>query len=297
LVSLTQVIPHQSFIDGEIVTSKNKTGPVFICGHPRSGSTALYRCLRTHDEFRNDTYHDKEFKFFKTLIQDRPWSKIPTVSDYRFNQNKSLDDSYLNMMVKRTHEFLAENIAGKNGRYLNAYPYDVDYMDMLWEGDRNSKFIILFREPYSNIWSMLNYKGADWARRSKPEEQDYNKDDIWQCALAWSIPIWSYAKVFDQPTGAACLLVKFEDLLAKPRETLLRIFDFINIEPDESVMSILLENQHHSSFAEDRKLTEKDTLDISRRKNLAMEHPEIRLACEDYLELTRGPRRKIGLEY
>ena len=46
-------------------------GPVFVCGLPRSGTTALYAALHQHPELHNNRVFSKEFRFFEKLLLHR----------------------------------------------------------------------------------------------------------------------------------------------------------------------------------------------------------------------------------
>ena len=276
------------------------SGPVFICGHPRSGTTALYNQMYQHPEFKNELYHDKEFKFFRTLIQERPWGRNPNLSDYRLAENRPLDDLYLKEMIKLTHKFLRKHASGKNGRYLNAYPYDSHHIDYIFAGDKTSRFLILLREPYSNVWSMLNYRGgkSDWARKSSPKEGVFHKEDIWNCAKDWAITIWSVARIMQTEAAKACLIVRHEQMLLQPSDIYERICTFVGIQrnyPPDSFESTMI----HSSFSPESAEGVEPMLrsEMQRRRSDASENIDVAEACEYFLKNTLEPRRAIGLLY
>lgn len=278
----------------------------FICGHPRASSTHLYHSLRLHPEFLNENLFDKESKFFFSVVGRRFWgldmaSALPDLA-----VRKQVDDEYVNRLLKTTHAFVSEYFGGKNGRFLNAFPADVDCIDRIYRADPSSKFVVLLREPVGNVWSRLNYKRTrDWIPNTKPDDAFFHKDDIWTNALSWSIPIWITAQLCTNlDLSKAILIVRHEEIVDDGYNVLKKIYNHFEIEPYDFTEARFLahegmENtQIHSSHFD----PEGDVgVDLHQRQKSeykkALEHPHMIEAIQYYLDLTKKPREFLGLDW
>lgn len=224
--------------------------PVFIIGAPRSGTTYL-RELLNHSSSIRLTYEihfvregyrilkqinpennqEKFFKFLSILIP--PKSEIPGPEPK--NGNVLLSTT----IEENKMELWDLWVKHKSYGILVSYIYQKAYGKPIW-GDKmvsiesagnilkiwpNAKILIIFRDPRANVSSQL--------------EQHYNKLEIASQAAFWNMQYnlgFHYLNKF--PNN--CHKVIYEDLVAKPEETLTTILDFI--QPDlKSELGIILE--------------------------------------------------------
>ena len=247
----------------------------------------MYKALRQHPELRNDRVFDKEFRFFEKLLHNRPWGERHTITK---PNGEALDTEYVQQSVRLIHELLRKHAGGPRGRYLTANPFDVFYIDYIAKHVPNARFIIMLRHPLETAWSMLNYKGSDWARRSDPASGKYDPGDVTQAVQEFVKVVYAISGALNGPFRANCMVLLHGDLTADPVECMSGIFRFTGLPHHEGSVASVAKTLHHSSFGG-------SLADLSFRKAAAEQHPVFVEAACDALRSTEQIRNLHGLRF
>lgn len=214
--------------------------PVFICGMQRSGTTALWKALTEHSKLKSQRWLEKEHWFFQEFFQGRHHN-----ANYR---EGTVDSLYKKNAIEFINYFMTQNFAGIGGRYLTGNPNNVYYIDQLLEYIPNAKFVLMIRHPYSVVWSRLYHPDAyevQW--RSTEDTNNILTEDITLNSEYWSSIAQIAIKAIRGYFGKSVLVIRHEDLVIDPGETIKNIFCFIN-EPFEVVVEQSLLNKIANSY-------------------------------------------------
>jgi len=211
----------------------DKITPLFLFSLPRAGSTLLQRMISAHPSVATSSEPWillPAFNFFEhsgqTFSTYGHAMAIQAVHDFSRQMDGGIDDLKVEIktMILRLYRRAATHeepyFLDKTPRY---HVISKDIVDMFPE----SKPIVLVRHPLAIVASMLE----TWA------------DKKW----------YLYGYKFDLYNGvdglsATCqshpdkvLLVRYEDLLVKPKETMAKVFKHLGIESNEDVWSAFSE--------------------------------------------------------
>lgn len=187
-----------------------------VGGAQKSGTTALFHYLRQHPSV--GVGRSKELHFF-----DRDW---------HFH---SAQVNYDPLHARFEHESLQKTA----GDFTPIYLFDPKVAGRIHVYNPNMKFIFLLRDPVARAysqWVMEHEKGKETrgfvaalihelkSRRRQPYHPV-------RSFLARGIYSQQLRRYFDLFPKNNILTLRHNDLLASPRSTLLRIYEFLEIEP------------------------------------------------------------------
>jgi hypothetical protein len=202
--------------------------PIFIFSLPRAGSTLLQRILTTHDEI-NTT--------------GEPWLLLPLVYAQRehgvyaeyvhTSSNKAINEIIGQLPEGRADYFKAVrkmalsiyNDLNANGEkyFLDKTPRYYLIINEISQIFPDAKFIFLFRNPLSNLASLIQ---SFWGGKLG----DYrHRIDIYEGPRMLAAGY----KTFLRP----CHTVRYEDLVQKPGETIQAICDYLDLEYNDRMLS------------------------------------------------------------
>ncbi len=105
------------------------------------------------------------------------------------------------------------------------------------------RFIVVLRDPISNVWSMLNYPyETEWHPNSRPEEGYYDRTYIWDNMLRWSQPYWSLASLVGTELWSSIMLVRYDWFTDNVDKALENIFQFVGVEDLPAIAGSLKQN-------------------------------------------------------
>ena len=224
-------------------------GPIFVCGHIRSGTTWVLDVLGAHPLVAN-LFESMIFtgNGFGPLLDDIHWSRelqeetfgrpfglgqIMTreemVADLR-----QLCDSWLADALEPRHRFLVEktpaNAAAMN-TLATLYP-DASVVHVL----RDGRDVAISTAVARRTWQ------REETLQDSPRE---GSRDLWSIGLRWDdhvTNVRSHALRLPLPFHE----VRYEDMHSAPRETARRLFRFCQIPCDDELLERILEETHFS---------------------------------------------------
>jgi len=221
--------------------------PIFICGDSRTGTTALWAALIQHPNLVPRIRSEKELPFFQEFFEGRrhpPYRRIP------------LDPIFEEKAVLFINDFMSENTGGRDGRYVTAKPYHINYIEPICKYLPGAKFILMLRHPQETIWSKLHYPraaSAGWRDRNSAPTDDFTDGELARLAEQWT----ACARIiFDAIQGEhsnSVKVVRHDALIADPRSVIGDVLNFVQEPLDDNVLDILSSRLTHSSFRGDEK--------------------------------------------
>lgn len=178
---------------------------LIVIGAPRSGSTSLHFYLDLHPEICMSL--PKELNFYleeNWLSKDLDWY--------------------------RSH-FSGENIKvlGDSSPAYTLFPIHKGIPERIFQTVPMAKFIYLVRDPIERTLSHYIYSVTHMAESKPLEDALQQVGNRYLVASSYFLQISQYLKYFSKNQ---ILIVLFENLILKKRETMKRIFEFIKVQPD-----------------------------------------------------------------
>ena len=227
--------------------------PIFIGGHPKSGTTLLLSLLDSHSEL---LVFPEEIKFFNFILKQKKSKRIKTILSYSGAHIPSLDKvsyslgkhdysnkrdysningkKYLNSLKKSLSKakndkelFLAifDNwqkftvINRRKLKYLvEKSPDNELYKEKIIRVFPNAKFLHIIRDPRDNY---LTYKKL------------HPKLNVEEFCCSWSLSTKTGLKSIKKNNY---FLLKYEDLITQPKKILKDICNFLDINFEKSLL-------------------------------------------------------------
>ena len=246
--------------------------PIIIGGFYRSGTSLVRRLLDSHPNI----YCGPEVKFFRDFfgnyIND-PLANLRFFSSARtmgIEENQLLDifgDAFI-----KAHE-LAMKLSGKR-RWADKNPENLIYLEQ-WHYllDGNYKFVHVVRNPLDTLAS-LNEAGF-W--KAIPEAFE-KKVELYRVYL-------ESAQNFQNKSGIETLVLRYEDLVSSPQDTLTTLLSQLDEVYDKRMLERFYDNNRRSGI-EDSKVSRTRSIQgdsINRwKKDLSAEEQQLtveRLQC------------------
>ena len=239
-------------------------GPFVIVGMHRSGTSLVSRILDRSGVFMGlDLQEDHESKFF---IKLNKWIYENAGADWaRPMALQELMD--YEPAKKKVEEYVKSRVSSKSskkysGKRLKKGLFDLD-SKWGWKDPRNGPTLPIWKEiwPEMKIIHVTRH-GVDvaaslQARSSKNWEQDESRFSKWVKMYRWkdskspirrgqraatlshALDFWSEQMEVENKNLEGCefvLEVRYEDLLTKPKSAIKQIWNFIDIERDDSLL-------------------------------------------------------------
>lgn len=239
-------------------------GPFVIVGMHRSGTSLVSRILDRSGVFMGlDLQEDHESKFF---IKLNKWIYENAGADWaRPMALQELMD--YEPAKKKVEEYVKSRVSSKSskkysGKRLKKGLFDLD-SKWGWKDPRNGPTLPIWKEiwPEMKIIHVTRH-GVDvaaslQARSSKNWEQDESRFSKWVKMYRWkdskspirrgqraatlshALEFWSEQMEVENKNLEECefvLEVRYEDLLTKPKSVIKQIWNFIDIERDDSLL-------------------------------------------------------------
>jgi hypothetical protein len=239
-------------------------GPFVIVGMHRSGTSLVSRILDRSGVFMGlDLQEDHESKFF---IKLNKWIYENAGADWaRPMALQELMD--YEPAKKKVEEYVKSRVSSKSskkysGKRLKKGLFDLD-SKWGWKDPRNGPTLPIWKEiwPEMKIIHVTRH-GVDvaaslQARSSKNWEQDESRFSKWVKMYRWkdskspirrgqraatlshALEFWSEQMEVENKNLEECefvLEVRYEDLLTKPKSAIKQIWNFIDIERDDSLL-------------------------------------------------------------
>lgn len=234
--------------------------PFFILANPRSGSSMFRLMLNAHSNitvppesgfalwYANKyaglkVYDQKVYESFVDDVIRAKKFKTWGVSYERLLEVvvESKPDSYVGM-VDSVYKSYA-SVYGKKARVFgDKNNYYVAHIDLIEEIFPDSKIIFLFRDGRDVA---VSYKNIDQGKINSDYVPNLSKD-VEVIAQEWADNVRNFLRVMEH--GKNAIAVKYEDLIAKPKDELSRIFNFLGEEFEEKTLSFHEFNDEPEEF-------------------------------------------------
>lgn len=239
---------------------KIKESPIFICGHPKSGTSLLRSLLDSHPQLvvypeesvffrrffpraKGKTHQEKFALAEKTLIHIFKWNQEKPQEDQELfpgrdysaidyeTVRKNLENLIGTYGINHPGDWLSSSllafgIASKhlspNTKYwVEKSPYHEHYADMIFSWWQEAKMIHVVRDPRDN-YASYRHKHPDW----KPEFFSRN----WNRSTDKG---FTNQEVFGHERY---LILRYEDLVTSPEATIQKLTSFLGIDNDPALM-------------------------------------------------------------
>jgi hypothetical protein len=225
--------------------------PVFIVGHPRSGTTLMQQVLSVHKEI----WSVPETFWFSHILPPEPNWDIRQISPEMLNgiierlreksiislseatqanlreaaQNGELSEAALLNAVMQDQK-IEEDAAAE--RWLEKTPYHVYHLPKLWRMFPDALIIGVMRDPRDVISSRV--------KRKKPGP---NRDmRVFRNSKSWNRAIEALEAQRDNPQF---LHIRYEDFITDPQQVLNKMASHIQIEPDVTALDRFTDSFAH----------------------------------------------------
>lgn len=195
---------------------------IFVGGVPRSGTTLMRTMLDAHPEVRCG----EETRVLPRIISMRSkWGKAG--KEHERLQEAGLNDKKLDEATKAFVNYIILNHGEDAPHLCNKDPLLLNYMEILQRLYPRSKFILMIRDGRAVAYSIVSRNVTITG---------VNNKDYFSAALFWN-------RVVQRMTGdcralgeGVCLQVRYEELVANPRDWMSRILAFLNVPWHENVL-------------------------------------------------------------
>lgn len=245
--------------------------PIFIVGEGRSGTTLLKRILAQHPELwavksesyifvknwpQANPYFKKYAKNLEKLTLavmtsmkrvshkakhflssgDIPQDIINDLEEFKnseYYQNLSSNDNFSHIDI---FDAICKFFCEKNNaiRFIEKTPYHINYVKEIRRVYPEAQIIAIYRDPRAVCLS--------WLKRDKLK-------NIIGISKSWLKAMQTVRSLKEELPSYSLELVKYEDLIAEPEQSLRSICEWLNIDFDPV---LLTEPQANSSFESDR---------------------------------------------
>jgi hypothetical protein len=206
--------------------------PHFIIGGVRrGGTTSLYHAIKEHPEIY--LYPHSEFNYFvEDEVKGREWRNDP-VDPERWEASHSIDD-YAAHFAKGTQ---ARAIGHKGADLLFWHPVH----DRLARYVPDARFIFTLRNPVNRAWShywferakgreTLSFEEALAAEEERARRSDWARYHLsYQARGFYDLNLERFFKICPRER---VIVITLEEKIARPRETLSKIYRFLEVDPD-----------------------------------------------------------------
>jgi Sulfotransferase family len=200
---------------------------LFICGCPRSGTTALVRLLNSHNSLAIGMERYKYYASSKNIS--------------RINQEAFKSDTFLNLQADQTNinwKYFYDELIDKyqsRVKYLgDKYPHYYRFYQQINQNLGNVKWIFIIRDVVS-IANSYNARAAD------PNDQWSKEANFKRAVEHWNeslVSTWKYQKNNPNPQLFVC---EYERLFNYDLDYLNSMLDFLEVEPDPQTEAFFTE--------------------------------------------------------
>jgi len=254
------------------IVSKQKNGPIFVVGTPRSGTTLTGRILGKHSKI----YMPGETPFFHDIYSRRSQlGELTTeaarrkVADQLLSLHSRYNSPGMHQLVEKIfsdkallHQlytdcdsyeamfsFFMAQLAGSEGktRWGNNVPNDIFYIDEIMSLYPNAIILICVRDIRDFL---VSYK-EKWRRSPGANaERVKNLYHPLLTTLLWKSSMRRLPEVLSKVPEGNAMLVKYEDLTTNPQEILQTICQTLGEEFESDMMNI--ETNNSSTLTQQR---------------------------------------------
>ena len=276
------------------------TGPIFIGGCPRSGTTALWNALIQHPNLAPTPgmSRDKELWFLAEFFEHRKPEQVGW-------RSHPLDAEYEREAVLFIDDFLKRHCGSQTGRYVTAYGNNILHAENIARLIPDSRILLLIRHPQDNVWSLLNAFFSGYIRRSRNVEL-ITIPEIKRATEIWKERAYIVLRALAGELGENVRVVRQEDIVKNPEAVARSVLEFVDEPFEQSVADALAYGVINTSFPPGREPSEKSFLEVipiadsqareaffTQNRQRLIEAPNV---CQVVRELAAAAMRALGYE-
>ena len=236
---------------------------IFIVGNSRSGTTLMARILKRHSSIYilNETHFMEEFIFERKNFDEMNKkdlneiiNRMLTIQDKGYYRKTEIDDYPISNVILRNFEKSDKNSfsnlvslffsheASKHNKSISGdqTPRHIFYVNEIKTMFPEAKFVNMVRDPRGVLCSQ-KYKWKAEFKKGVPlfeTVRTYLNYHPILMSFLWNKGIKNALDVNDIVKNDSWLNVKFEDLTNNPREIVMNVCDFLNVEFMESMLDV-----------------------------------------------------------
>ncbi len=206
-----------------VIEEKNRMNQnyLFVCGCPRSGTTALVELLNSHHSFAIGM---ERYKYYANRKNINRINQDSFTSDFFFD----LKNNQTNIQWKYFYNRLRDKYQSKVKYLGDKYPHYYRFYNRINQNLTQVKWIFIVRD-ITSIAKSYNARAAD-PNDTWSEQADFKKAvDHWNESL---VETWKYQK---QNPNSNLFICEYEKLFSYDLEYLNRILDFLEVEIESSI--------------------------------------------------------------
>lgn len=235
-----QLVPVRR-IRGKLVSGyspvPSRLAPIMLSAHGRSGTTLTMKALSTHPEIVTSRVHPYELHVAQHLVES-----LRSSLDYEFAYLIEPWNAFLGReFVQNAAAFCVEQIDGYYDRVarVNGQEAARFFIEKFNEVGSQAWFHTLYPQTAKEIFLVRDYRdvfASILAVNAKRESWQFveRRESDRETALGWRRPqllleAWRKRR-------SRTLLVRYEDLVLAPEQTLTRIFEYLGVDASPSVV-------------------------------------------------------------
>lgn len=232
------------------------SGPVFIGGCPRAGTTALWNALTKHPGLAPapGSVRDKELWFLTEFFEGRSLDDVA-------RRSNPLDVEFEREGVAFIDAFLLRKCGSRTGRYVTAIGDNILWADRIARLVPGSRILLVLRHPQDNVWSLLNAFFSGYIRRSRSADL-ITEDEAVRATQIWKRRAEIVLRALDGALGPNVRVVRQERMAGAPEELAREVLEFVGEEFDPAVASALSGGIINTSFPPGREASESSFLEV-----------------------------------
>jgi hypothetical protein len=228
----------------------SSSGPVFIIGSPRSGTSILAWSLAQNGEFWTSLESDLLFNLFGKRQIQSAYEKSVGRPEGSWLSAQGVTQAELSKHIGAGLDAL---FAGRSEgrRWIDQTPVNTLLVDVLAEMFPSAKFIHILRDGRRVVHSMVHFlNGVEPAVRQQMEQE--GRAPAWAIDFRMACKTWrryvEIASDFERQHPSRCLMIENEKLVSDPHAGFRRMFEFLGAEHQDASADFFRGNRMNSSF-------------------------------------------------
>lgn len=237
-------------IDVDDPLAQLEAGPIFVCGHIRSGTTWVLDVLGAHPQVA-DLFESLIFtgNGLAPLVSDAQWNEGQTDTFGRqMGLGQFLDQEEVLADVQRLCDrWLARALEPQHRFLVEKTPADARAMATLAKLYPDASVIHVLRDGRDVAISTAAARRT-WQRHENMEDAPRSGSRyLWSIGLSWASQA-SHLRHHAMTLPLPFHEVRYEEMHARPRESARALFDFCGIPCEDALLDDILERTHFSKL-------------------------------------------------
>ena len=224
--------------------------PIFIIGSPRSGTSVLAWALAQHSRLWTSAESDILFYLFGQGHLDKAFQISSSGLDRPWLRNEGVGKpEFASFVGLGLNALFSSRSKGK--RWIDQTPLYTVMADQLAEMFPTARFLHILRDGRRVVHSMVHFRDAT-GKSLETKLIQSGRFPPWATEFREACRAWNrfvnIAMTFAAKNPTRCLTVNHEDLIADPDHFFRRIFDFVDVPPEDGPTTFCRRNRINSSF-------------------------------------------------